>query len=138
MATIEIPPSARSGATPAPPPDIDLTVAGAPVTVDVTLWSATEAVVTLAGELDAAGAPRVRQRIGELAERRVVDVAVDVGKVTFVDSSGMGMLVGCAHRLRAAGGGLRLLHPRPQMQRLLERTGWEQQLPVASACWGHT
>ena len=121
MATIEIPPTATTDVASTPSPaDISVT----PIDVDVALWSPTQAIVTLAGELDAAGAPVVRQRIGELAERRVVDIAVDVGRVTFVDSIGIGALVGSSYRLRAAGGRLRLLHPSPSVQRLLDRTGW--------------
>ena len=134
MATIEIPPTATGVAGRSPSP-ADITVV--PIDVEVALWSPTQAIVTLAGERDATGAPRVRQRIGELAERRVVDIAVDVRGVTFVDSVGVGALVGSSYRLRAAGGRLQLVSPSPAVQRLLDRTGWTRDVSVPNETWGH-
>ena len=43
--------------------------------------------------------------------------------VTFIDSTGIGVLVGIWHRVRASHGGLALAAPSRQIQRVLDTTG---------------
>jgi len=73
----------------------------------------------LAGEIDSFTAPVLAER---LAESGAVTV-VDLSGVTFLDSSGLRVLVE-AHRVRAeTGGSLRLRAPSTNVQHLLEISG---------------
>ncbi len=80
-------------------------------------------VVSAEGEVDVSTAPALRQRLYELPES--AKVVVDLSEVTFLDSTGLGVLVAALKRVREsdAGGDLRLVVTRPQVSKVLEVTG---------------
>ena len=63
----------------------------------------------LSGEIDTYTVPAVRRAFEEIAVSRNGKIVVDLREVTFVDSSGLGAVIGLYHRVRAAGGRLQLL-----------------------------
>ena len=80
------------------------------------------AVVRLNGRLDLLSAADVKGRLAQvvaLGDRRVV---VDLKEVPFVDSSGLGALIGGLKAARQAGGDLRIARPAQQAQTILELT----------------
>ena len=58
------------------------------------------------------------RKIRDLLERGHVEIVVDLGGVTYIDSSGVGMLVGKLKAVREKGGDIRLLHVTTRGQRL--------------------
>jgi anti-sigma B factor antagonist len=81
------------------------------------------AMVCLAGELDIATAPRLRQELLWLVNSGVRAVTVDLARLTFIDSSGLSVLVMAMKRFREAGGDLELRSPNPATQHIFEVTG---------------
>lgn len=61
-------------------------------------------VVEVRGEVDVYTASTLRERLMELVEGGVRYVVVDFQRVDFLDSSGLGVLVGALKRLKMAGG----------------------------------
>ena len=58
------------------------------------------------------------RKIRDLMEQGRVKIVLDLGGVTYIDSSGVGMLVGKLQSVRAKGGDVRLLHVTTRGQRL--------------------
>jgi len=85
--------------------------------------SSTTAVVHLLGELDLRTAPLLQAQLLSLAEDGVVDIAVDMSELYFIDSSGLQALVAGLKRLRKDGGQVSLRSPRPNTLRVLEIIG---------------
>ena len=83
-------------------------------------------VVRLVGELDTVTAPRLRQELVALVEAGESRVVVDLGSMTFVDSTGLGVLVGGLKRFRAVSGDLLLRSPTLAARKALEITGLTQ------------
>lgn len=81
------------------------------------------AVVELSGDLDCYSSPQLRATFVELAGEGVRRVVLDVGGTQFVDSTGLGVLVGAKRRFRSLGGDLLLRSLSPATARLLEVTG---------------
>jgi anti-sigma B factor antagonist len=52
----------------------------------------------------------IRQRIHDLLEEKRNQVVLDLGGVTYIDSSGVGMIAGKLKTVREHGGDLKLLH----------------------------
>ena len=78
------------------------------------------AAVVLDGEIDISTCPAIRRFLLAAISGGHAHLAVDMSGVTFIDASGIGVLVAAASRARQAGGGLSLLAPSPQVRRLLD------------------
>jgi anti-sigma B factor antagonist len=89
-------------------------------------------VVQVHGDLDCYSAPQLRTVLTELADgpRRVI---VDVAGSTFIDSTGLGVLVGSLKRLEQRGGHMVLRSPSPLTARLFEVTGVNKLFEIADA-----
>jgi anti-sigma B factor antagonist len=81
------------------------------------------AVLQVTGEVDVYTAPLLREQIRELAAKGAVHVIADLGQVDFLDSTGLGVLVGGLRRLREAGGSLALVISTPRILRIFQITG---------------
>jgi anti-sigma B factor antagonist len=96
----------------------------APITIDVRPGSAPgEQVIAVVGEIDVATSPELRQAITQ-----VIDagdrVTIDLSGTTFIDSSGLGVLVGGLKRARELGyDGVALRGVQEPVRRVLEITG---------------
>lgn len=84
------------------------------------------AVMSLHGEVDLATAPSFRERLIELVNDGERNVVVDLDRVDFLDSTGLGVLVGGLKRLRSNGGELSIACSNPRILRVFEVTGLTQ------------
>lgn len=81
-------------------------------------------VLVLVGELDIGGAPTLREALlGLLARDDVPDVWLDLAGVSFLDSSGLAVLLMGARRWRAEGRRLVLTRPARVARRVIDLTG---------------
>lgn len=65
-------------------------------------------VLEILGDLDQVYEEHMGRRSDDLLARGCVRIAVDVGRMTFIDSAGVGGLVSLYKRVRAAGGDIKL------------------------------
>lgn len=80
------------------------------------------------GELDAFTVSQFRQALAEMAtSRRLV---IDMSGVPFVDSAGLGALIGGIRRARELGGDVTVACNRPALVRLLRTTGFDRIVTV--------
>lgn len=80
-------------------------------------------VVTVAGEVDVATAPRLRDRLDGAIDAGTPLLVVDLTSVTFIDSTGLGVLIGAAKRVDGTEGAMRLVIAEPRILKLFEITG---------------
>ena len=90
-------------------------------------------VLCLHDELDLATAPALRRALAAAAGGQAVDLVVDLSGVTFVDASGLAVLLQAAQALRSSGGELRLMSPSRMLRRVLALLDLEGRLPVAGS-----
>jgi anti-sigma B factor antagonist len=81
------------------------------------------------GEVDAFSVSQLRQALAEIASSP--NLVIDLSSVTFVDSAGLGALVGGIRRTREHGGHVALACSRPVLVRLLRTTGFDRIVTVA-------
>lgn len=74
------------------------------------------------GRLDLVTAPAFKQHVADVVKTASRRVIVDLNKVTFIDSSGLGALIGGLKSARQAGGDLRIARPGDQAKVILELT----------------
>ena len=82
----------------------------------------------VAGELDSHTAPDLEARLGQLPSEG--DITLDLADLTFIDSSGLRVLVAQHQRLEDAGHALILAAPSAPVARLIEITGLTEHLRV--------
>ncbi len=87
-------------------------------------------VVVVAGEVDLTTAPRLREALVRHGTAACPSVVADLGAVQFLDSTGLGVLVGVLKRCRTFGGGLHLVVTRPRVRQVFELTGLTTVLPL--------
>jgi anti-sigma B factor antagonist len=78
---------------------------------------------TLRGSLDLATAPTVRAALTEAIEKGSNDLVVDLTRLEFLDSTGLGVLIGAHRRATENGGSMRLIVSDGPISRLLNITG---------------
>jgi anti-sigma B factor antagonist len=83
-------------------------------------------VVEATGELDISNSSELSRLILEAIEEGATRLAVDLSRVTFMDSSTLGVLVGCLKRARERDGEVVLLGVNGSPRRVMEITGLDQ------------
>ena len=80
-------------------------------------------VVSVFGEVDVATATRFREFLEATIENDFESVVVDLTGVTFIDSTGLGVLIGARKRCDAKGRPLRIVVSEPRILKVFEITG---------------
>jgi anti-sigma B factor antagonist len=81
------------------------------------------AILAVRGEVDVYTAPRLRERLVELVSQGKHQIVVDLESVDFLDSTGLGVLVGGLKRLRSHDGDLGLVCTQHRILKVFEITG---------------
>ncbi len=80
-------------------------------------------VIEVGGEIDVYTAPKLRERIIELVDEGQYNLVVDLEKVEFLDSTGLGVLVGGLKRVRGHDGSLQLVCTQERLLKIFRITG---------------
>jgi stage II sporulation protein AA (anti-sigma F factor antagonist) len=92
------------------------------------------AVVRVTGEVDVATCGLLRDRLLRIVtDEDFRGLVVNLAGVRFIDSTGIGALVGVWRRVAATTASLALAAPAPQVQRVLDTAGLTKVLPVYDA-----
>ncbi|GAA0724193.1 STAS domain-containing protein [Dactylosporangium roseum] len=103
---------------------------------DETVWELSvrrqdgRAQLMAVGELDLDSAPKLLAEVVHQLEDGVTAVVIDLAGLSFIDSSGLGTLVGCWRRAQNAGATLVVANPNEDVAMTLEITGLDQILTV--------
>lgn len=87
-------------------------------------------IIKLSGELDAYTSGRFREVMIETLENGCAHLVISLADVEYVDSSGLGALVGGLKRVSERKGRLVLVGARPQVRKVFEITGLEKVFPI--------
>jgi anti-sigma B factor antagonist len=83
------------------------------------------------GDLDVYTVGSLRDAIGRMIDDGTPQIVVDLDSVPFMDSSGLGALMGGVRRLREAGGDLAIACTREQHLKLFSITGFGEGVTIA-------
>ncbi|MEV0274853.1 STAS domain-containing protein [Streptomyces sp. NPDC050610] len=87
-------------------------------------------VIELYGELDIWSTVTLAGHVESLLDRSCPDVVVDLRAVTFLDASGLRMLLRIKHQVADKGGALRIVRPSPRVWRVLRLTRLDRSFTV--------
>lgn len=84
-------------------------------------------VVNVSGEIDMMTAPSLKNALYDLLDSGVADIILDLNELGFMDSSGLGVLIGTLRRIMMEGSGsLRLVCDRDNILKLFYITGLDK------------
>ena len=87
-------------------------------------------VLEVAGEIDVYTAPKLREQLIELVSDGSYHIVVDLEKVDFLDSTGLGVLVGGLKRVRNHDGSLQLVCTQEKILKIFRITGLTKVFPI--------
>lgn len=90
-------------------------------------------VLTASGEIDVAAAPTLREQLTGIIEGGTNRLVVDLEDVDFIDSTGLGVLVGAVRRARNAEGDLRLVCTNARILKVFDVTGLDEVFAIAGS-----
>ena len=89
-------------------------------------------IVKVGGEIDVYTAPKLREQLIDLVSSGAYHLVVDMEEVDFLDSTGLGVLVGGLKRVRAHEGSLRLVCTQERILKIFRITGLTKVFPIHS------
>lgn len=87
-------------------------------------------VIEVGGEIDVYTAPRLREQLTELVDSGRYDIVVDMSDVEFLDSTGLGVLVGGLKRVRTHEGSMHLVCTHERILKIFRITGLTRVFPI--------
>ncbi len=84
----------------------------------------------LRGEIDIAAAPKLRADLDDAVASDDADLVVDCTDLTFIDSSGLSVLLAVVRELQASGRGLRVVNASNAVVRVIQVAGVTETLRV--------
>ena len=87
--------------------------------------------VVISGELDHYTAPAIRHQLDDvLRDPDISELTLDLENLTFMDSSGIGVLLGRLRALQARGGGMSVCHLQPAIEKLFRLSGMHRVIRI--------
>ncbi|MBI3910537.1 MAG: STAS domain-containing protein [Armatimonadetes bacterium] len=91
-----------------------------------------EQIFTIDRDIDATTVWELKPRLLQHLAEKGPDLWIDLGRVSFIDSTGLGMLVGILREARQRGGAVRLLNASREVRRILQITGLESLFKIGT------
>lgn len=93
--------------------------------------------IKLRGEIDHHSAVAVRSAIDDMIRsRRPHELVIDMSAVDFMDSSGLGLIMGRYNTMKEIGGGVTVADPNPATERIMNLAGLERIIKITRSPTG--
>lgn len=90
-------------------------------------------IIRLQGEFDLVNAENIRSLIDEkLQEKQINNLILNLNKVSFVDSSGLGVILGRYKKVKAKNGQMYIVGAQPVVKKILTLSGINKLIPLFS------
>ena len=87
--------------------------------------------IKLRGEIDHHSAVAVRSAIDDMIRsRRPCELVIDMSAVDFMDSSGLGLIMGRYNTMKEIGGGVTVVDPNPATEKIMNLAGLERIIKI--------
>jgi anti-sigma B factor antagonist len=82
--------------------------------------------VKLIGEIDISTANSLKEILIKLLEEKEIDIKLDCKELDYIDSTGLGVLIGILKRLKSIDKDIIIINPKPNISKLFKITGLDK------------
>ena len=90
-------------------------------------------VITVTGEIDISNADKLRDSINLALEQPTDEVCLDFAQVSYIDSTGIGVLVGSAHRAEERKRRFAVINAQSNVMRVAQLLGVDKEIDITAA-----
>lgn len=88
-------------------------------------------LIKMKGDIDLVNAEKFRLTVDkQLEKKQNAHLIINLENVEFIDSSGLGAILGRYKKISQLGGKIALINPKPQVLRILELSGFTKIMPI--------
>ena len=89
--------------------------------------------IAVTGEIDISNADKLRDSINLALEQPTDEVRLDFSEVSYIDSTGIGVLVGAAHRAEERNRRFAVANAQSNVMRVAQLLGVDQEIDITAA-----
>ncbi len=93
----------------------------------------TQGMVSVSGEVDVSCADELRSKLQEALSDNIKQLIIDIEHMSYIDSTGIGVLVGMAHQATTCGVHTQVIHPQRNVLRILSMLGVCEELGISQS-----
>ena len=82
--------------------------------------------VELTGEIDILSAGKFKERLIVIYEEKQADILLKFDQLNYIDSTGLGVIIGAYGRMKEKGHAISIMNPKPSILKLLNITGLDK------------
>ncbi|WP_129599581.1 STAS domain-containing protein [Anaerophilus nitritogenes] len=88
---------------------------------DENIW-----IVDIKGEIDIYTANKVKEDLNKMLDEQMADFKINCLELTYIDSTGLGVLIGILKRLKKEEKNINIVNPKPNISKLFHITGLDK------------
>lgn len=93
----------------------------------------TQGMVSVSGEVDVSCADELRTKLQDALSDNIKQLIIDIEHMSYIDSTGIGVLVGAAHQAITCGVSTQVVHPQRNVLRILSMLGVCEELGISQS-----
>ncbi|WP_042277526.1 STAS domain-containing protein [[Clostridium] dakarense] len=82
--------------------------------------------INLEGELDVSTADKLKEYLHGLVEQEVVDMKINLSSLEYIDSTGLGVMIGVLKKLRTNDKEIYIINPKSNVKKIFTITGLDK------------
>lgn len=82
--------------------------------------------VSIEGELDVSSADELKNKLHKIVDEKMLDVKIDLTNLEYIDSTGLGVMIGVLKKLRVNEKEIYILNPRSNVKKIFTITGLDK------------
>ena len=82
--------------------------------------------VLLEGELDISTADKLKEHLHKLADEKIIDIKIDLSNLDYIDSTGLGVMIGVLKKLKIEDKEIYILNPKNNVKKIFTITGLDK------------
>ena len=82
-----------------------------------------EWVVDLSGELDVSASDKLKEELKQMLDIEVLNIKIDISELEYIDSTGLGVLIGILKRAKIEEKEVEIINPRKNVLKIFTITG---------------